>query len=133
MQLLKLLLLSAEHRGVAAAHLNFLWLTNLAVKRIAERCLSQAEAENGAALLAGFTDDPEVRGLLATVLTDDQPIPQPEKQIVDVLKHLRNDFIAAELQRLTREVTHPDLPEPRRLEILQQQHALRAQRLQPLT
>ena len=132
MQLLKLLLSAAEHRAVAVAHLNFAWLANPVVKRIAERCLSETEVMNGAALLAWFAEDPEARGLVASVLADSQQIPQAEKQIVDVLRHLRNDYLTAELQRLTREVTHPDLPESRRLEILQQQQALRAQRLQPL-
>ena len=132
MQLLKLLLSGSEHRAVAVAHLNFAWLANPVVKRIAERCLSETEVMNGAALLAWFAEDPEARGLVASVLADSQPIPQAEKQIVDVLRHLRNDYLTAELQRLTREVTHPDLPESRRLEILQQQQALRAQRLQPL-
>ena len=53
------------------------------------------------------------------------------KQIVDVLTHLRNDFLTAELQRLTRELTHPDMPEERRTELLHRQQELRAQRQQP--
>ena len=52
--------------------------------------------------------------------------------MTDVLTHLRNDFLNAELQRLTRELTHPDVPDDRRLELLQQQKELRALRQQPL-
>lgn len=135
MQLLKLLLFSADHHPVAAAHLDTNWLMNSAVKRIVQRCLKDAEATlpQGAAFLSEFHDDPAAQALIGTILADDHSIPEPDKQIVDVLTHLRNDFLNAELQRLTRELTHPDVPDERRLQLLQQQQELRAQRQKPLT
>jgi hypothetical protein len=66
------------------------------------------------------------------VLADHHAIPQPGKQIADVLMHLRNDFLAAEVQRLTRELAHPDISDERRTELLRQQITVRAQRQQPL-
>jgi hypothetical protein len=134
LQLLKLLLFNGDHRAFAAAHLDSAWLTNPAVKRIANRSLRDMEEDlvQGAAFLSEFRDDPAAQSLIGTVLADHHSIPHPEKQIVDVLTNLRNDFLAAELQRLTRELAHPEVSDERRLELLQQQKALRAKRQQPL-
>jgi DNA primase len=134
LQLLKLLLAHGDHRAMAAAHLDFQWLTNPAVQRIAQRCLRDVEdpLPSGAALLHEFQFDPEAQTLISTTLTDHHAIPQPEKQIVDVLTHLRNDFVAAELQRLTRELAHPDTTDTKRLELMQRQQELRSQRQRPL-
>jgi DNA primase len=134
MQLLKLLLFNGDHRPMAAAHLDANWLMNSAVKRIAQRCLKDMDEAlpQGAAFLSEFHDDPAAQALIGTILADQHPIPEPEKQMTDVLTHLRNDYLNAELQRLTRELTHPDVSDERRLELLQQQKELRVLRQQPL-
>lgn len=134
LQLLKLLLAHCDHRVVAATHLNFQWLTNTAVQRIAQRCLKDVEEDlpGGAALLHEFQFDPAAQALVNTALADHHVIPQPEKQIVDVLTNLRNDFLAAELQRLTRELAHPDMTDAQREELLHRQQQLRVQKQQPL-
>jgi DNA primase len=134
MQLLKLLLSSGDHRVVAATLWDAKWLMSPVVKRIVHRCLQDMEETlpHGAAFLSEFRDDPAAQSLIGAVLADHHSIPQPEKQIVDVLTHLRNDFLAAELQRLTRELTHPDMPDGRRLELLHRQKELRVQRQQAL-
>ncbi len=133
-QLLKLLLAHGDHRVVAATHLNLDWLLNTAVRRIAERCLRDIEEglPSGAAFLHEFEADPAAQALIGTVLADSHVIPQPEKQIVDVLTNLRNDFLAAELQRLTRELAHPDMSDEQRTELLHRQKDLRTQKQQPL-
>ncbi len=129
-QLLKLLLFNGDQRAVAASRLDLSWLANPAVKRIVQQCGADLEASRpqGAAFLAEFQDDPLAQELIGSVLADHHDIPQPEKQIVDVLTKLRNDFLAAELQRLTRELAHPDMPDERRTELLQRQIELRRQR-----
>ena len=134
LQLLKLLLAHGDHRTVAAAHLDFHWLSSLAVQRIAQRCLKDIEEglPGGAALLHEFQFDPAAQALVGTALADHHVIPEPEKQIVDVLTNLRNDFLAAALQRLSREVAHPDLSDAERTELLHRQKELRAQKQRPL-
>jgi hypothetical protein len=119
---------------MAAAHLDANWLMNSAVKRIVQRCLKNMEEAlpQGAAFLSEFHDDPAAQALIGTILADHHPIPEPEKQIVDVLTHLRNDFLNAELQRLTRELTHPEAPDERRLLLLQEQQEMRAQKQKPI-
>ncbi len=134
LQLLKLLLAHGDHRAVAATHLDFNWLSNLAVQRIAQRCLKDIEEElpSGAAFLHEFQFDPAAQALVGTALADHHVIPEPAKQIVDVLTNLRNDFFAAELQRLSREVAHPDLSDAERTELLHRQKELRVQKQRPL-
>jgi DNA primase len=134
MQLLKLLLAHGDHRVVAATHLDFQWLANPAVQRIAQRCMKDIEEglPSGAALLHEFQDDPAVQSIIGTILADHRAIPYPEKQIVEVLANLRNDFLAAELQRLTRELAHPDMPDEQRMELLHRQKELRTQKQQLL-
>jgi DNA primase len=134
MQLLKLLLAHGDHRAVAATHLDFQWLANTAVQRIAQRCIKDIEEglPSGAALLHEFQDDPAVQSIIGTILADHRAIPHPEKQIVEVLTNLRNDFLTAELQRLSRELAHPDMPDEQRMELLHRQKELRAQKQQLL-
>jgi DNA primase len=134
MQLLKLLLAHGDHRVVAATHLDFQWLANPAVQRIAQRCMKDIEEglPSGAALLHEFQADPAAQSIIGTILADHRAIPYPEKQIVEVLTNLRNDFLAAELQRLTRELAHPDMPDEQRMELLHRQKELRTQKQQLL-
>ena len=54
------------------------------------------------------------------------------RQIIDSVNNLRNDYFAAELQRLTRELAHPDMSDEQRTELLHRQKDLRAQKQQPL-
>ena len=134
LQLVKLLLADGSHRAVAAAHLDVRWLANPIVRRIVSRCVRDPGEglPQGAALLAEFQEDPAAQSLLGTVLTGRHAIPQADKQIVDVLTHLRNDFLSAELQRLTRELAHPDVDDQRRTELFQQQQDLRSLRQRPI-
>jgi hypothetical protein len=133
-QLLKLLLLHPDHRAYAAAFLDFKWLPNPAVQRVIQRCLRNVEEElpQGAALMAEYQEDPAAHDLVSSVFAEPHAIPHPEKQLPDVLLHLRNDHIVATLQRLTRELAHPDISDEHRIELLHQQKHLRTWRQQPL-
>jgi hypothetical protein len=133
-QLVKILLASNEHLPFAATHLDPQWLVHPVVKRIVEYRLNGAHetGQSSAALFAAFHEDLEAQQLFSAVLADQTPVPQPDKQLADVLRHLRDDAINNELQRLTRELAHPDMPDERRLELLRRQKELRAQRQQPL-
>jgi hypothetical protein len=134
MHLLKLLLSGGDYRVIAATRLDIQWLMNPAVKRVVQRCLEQpGEAlPQGAAFLFEFQDDPEAQALIGTVLADHGSIPEPEKQTIDVLTNLRNDFIADELQRLRLELTHPDVSAERQMQLSKHQEELRALRQKAL-
>ena len=133
-QLIKLLLAHGDHRALAAAHVDFSWLTNPAVQRVVRRCLRDGDESlpSGAALLHEFADDAQAQSLISSALAEQHVIPNPEKQIVDVLTNLRNDFFAAELQRLSRELSHPDMSDEQRVELMHRQKELRTRRQQPL-
>lgn len=133
-QLLKLLLSTGDFRGIAAAHLDVRWLANSVIKRVVSRCLQNPEEPlpSGAAFLFEFQEDPAAQALIGTVLADQHAIPEPEKQIMDVLRHLRNDWIASELQGLARGAAHPDISDEERVNLLQRQMELRTLRQKPL-
>jgi len=132
LELLKVLLASGEHRPFVAARLDVRWLIHPAITRVVSHCLHASDdlPPTGAGLLAKFHDDAEAQALLGDVLADERPVTDPQKHLLDALTRLRDDFIAAELQRLTRELTHPDMSDEARVALLQQQSALRAQRRQ---
>ena len=133
-QLLKILLTGDEHVTLVSANLELQWIIHPIVKRVVARRLEVSHAPFSATgFLASFQEDPEAQQLLTTLLADDRPIPQPEKQLVDVLRHLRDNAINTELQRLTRELAHPDMPDERRLDLLHRQKELRARRQQVLS
>ena len=126
-QLLKILTSGETHLQFAASHLDARWVMNSIVKRIVQRCFEHKEqVNNSGALLALFHDDGAAQQLLSSVLADDRPIPHPEQQLKDVLTHLRNDAINAELQTLTRRLAQPEISDEERLAVLQRQKELRA-------
>ena len=131
MQLLKLLLADARYRTFVVAYLDTNWLTNQTVKRIVERCLKDSDEDSprGATFLAEFQNDPTAQALIETVLADQSASPHSEKQIKDAIVRLRNDFISDELQRVTRELAHPDMPDQQRTELLQRKSLLPFSRL----
>ena len=134
-QLLKVLLTAEEYVPFVAAHLQVEWLQNPIVQRIVRRRLDAHVTESwqsGAAFFSAFEEDPAAQALLSATLADQRPIPQPDKQIADVLTHLRNDFISRQLRQLTHQLSHPDTPDEQRLDLLQQQQALRALKSRPL-
>jgi DNA primase len=134
-QLLKILLTAQEHVEFAVARLELPWVIHPVVQRIVQR-LAGAQHDSAAsasAIFAEFHDDAAAQTLLSEVLAEAHSIPQPEKQLIDVLTYLRNDFIAAELQRLTRQLSHPETSESDRLELMRRQQELRARKQSPLT
>ena len=133
-QLLKLLLAAEEHAAFARTHLQAQWIKQPVVARIVTKRLEgQGGATfQGSAFFAEFQDDAPAQALLSELLADEYAIPNADKQLADVLTHLRNDFLTRELQALTRQLTHPETPEEERIELMRRQQELRASKRQPL-
>ena len=133
-QLLKLLVAGEQHLAFAATHLDPAWLIHPVVKRIAAHCLElhAEDAPGGAALLYEFREDPAAQSLLSEALAHQHAVPQPEKQLTDVLTTLRNDCLNAELRRITLRIPFPDLSEEERHALMRRQQELRVAKLQPL-
>ena len=134
-QLLKLLVAGEQHLAFAAAHLDPAWLLHPVVQRIAAHCfeLHAEDTPGGAALLHEFREDPAAQSLLSEALAHQHAVPQPEKQLTDVLTTLRNDFLNAELRRITLRIPFPDLTDEERHTLMRRQQELRVAKLQPLT
>jgi DNA primase len=133
-QLIRILVIAPEHVQFAAGRLDREWIVHPVVKRIVQRLTDSAIS--GVALtptiFPEFHDDAAAQTLLSEVLAESHAVPQPEKQLVDVLTHLRNDFISAELLKLTRRLSHPEASESERLQLLHRQKELRTLKQTPL-
>ena len=135
LQLLKLLLGTEDHVPAVATHLQFDWLAHPAVRRVVTRRLqlyAEQQWHGPAAFLGEFEDDPSVQTLLTQCLAEERPIPNPEKQIADILLNLRNAFVTGQMNSLQQRLNHPDTSEEERLNLLRQQQELRQLKRQPL-
>jgi len=133
-QLLKILLTGQDHIDFVRARLDSRWLVHPIAKRIVQS-LSKAEENNApspAALLAELDGDVAAQALLTEILAQAHTVPEPQKQLVDVLTRLRNEFISADLLTLTRRLSHPDASESERIELLHRQKELRVLKQSPL-
>ena len=79
-----------------------------------------------AALLTELDDAPAK--LLARAMAARQDVPDPEGQLADVVKRLRDQFQEQQLAHLTRELAREDLPEEEQVRLLREHEALRRRR-----
>ncbi|HMJ88196.1 MAG TPA: DNA primase [Candidatus Acidoferrum sp.] len=135
MQLLKILLSHDDQVALAAKQLRPGWIVNPVVHRIVLRQLDQHGDDHPrtvAASFAEFVDDPAAQSLLSEILADSQPVPHPEKQIGDILKHLRDDALTRESDELRRQMANPETTDEQRIAMLHRQHVLRTEKQKAL-
>jgi DNA primase len=135
LQLLRLMLRSAEITARAAAHLRLDWLHHATIQRVIDRILRLHEQHRwteGAAFLALFEDDATAYSLVAQCLAEERPIPNPETQLADVLLGLRNQAITRRTQEVMRLLLQPDLSEDQRIQLLNERQELLRQKQKPL-
>ena len=127
-QLLKLLLSTDDFTVFVAEQLKLDWVPHSVARRIVATRL-RVHLDQGwttpVAFLAEFMEDPEAQILISRCLTEDRPIPHPEKQIVDVVRHLRNQDLSRQIHELSQRVRDPSLSEEQRAEMLRKQQELR--------
>jgi len=127
LHLLKILLLQDDLAGWAAAHLDIHWLVHPLIRQIVEARI--AAQNNGswhglAAFLDGM-DSPLLRSLITEAVADERQLPTPEKQIADVTKKLRDQFLDQQIAALTHKIGSPEIDEAAKLEFLQEQQRLK--------
>jgi DNA primase len=135
MQLLKLLLGSEEHVAFVAAHLEAGWLAHPGVRRALERRLQLHAGQQwvgAAAFLGEFEDDAPLQALITSCLAEEQPVPNADKQVTDILLNLRNQSITRRMKELLRRVGDPALSDAQRVELLREQERLRHLKGQPI-
>ena len=136
MQLVRILVRDDDYAPFVAEHLHGDWVQHPVIQRILHRRLQSHEAgtwHSPASFFAEFQEDPAAQALLSAILAEERPLPHPDKQLVDVLTHMRNDAITRELQALAQQLAHPDTPDARRIELLQRKQELRTARQQALS
>jgi len=134
-QLLRILLASDEHVGAVAGTLDPEWLTHLRVRRIVEQRLrlhAAGQWPGPAAFLTLFEDDLESQALIGRCFAEERPIPNPEKQLMDILIGLRNQALTRQSNDLLRQLGNPELDMALRIELTRRKEELRVLKSQPL-
>jgi len=128
--LLKLLLLAPEHAHFAADHLDPAWITHPTVRRIAAVHFSMGTDVAG--LISQFAGDDFARSLISESASEQRAIPEPEKQLADVILRLRNAAHDATMASLSSTLADASLPDQERLAALSEQNRLRSEKRKPL-
>jgi DNA primase len=133
--LLKLILLHDELVPRTALHLDVNWILHPLVRKIAAQRLAAQKNENWKNL-AAFLDEcetPEMRNLVTEAVAEERKIPNPEQQLADVVKNLRNQFLDRQIAASVQRASQPDISDGQRLELLKEQQELRGLRRQALS
>jgi DNA primase len=133
--LLKLILLHDDLAAWAALHLDTSWILHPLVRQIiAQRLDAQAnETWQSLGAFLDACDSNEMRNLITEAVAEERKIPNPEQQLTDVVKNLRNQFLDRQIAASVQRASQPDLMENERLQLLQQQQELRQLKRQPLS
>lgn len=133
--LLKLVLLNDDSVEWTRAHLELLWVQHAHVQDLLARRFELHASDEWRGIAAFLTqcESAEMRTLLTEATADDRPVTNAAQQIADITLRLRNQFIDRQLAALGNRAAQPELADPERLELLQQQQSLRQLKRQPLT
>jgi DNA primase len=132
--LLKLLLLHDDLVGWSALHLDVNWISHPLARQIVEKRLA-AQMNESWKNLAAFLDEcesPELRSLVTEAVTEDRKLPNPDRQLADVVASLRNQFLDRQIAASVQRASQPEISEADRMELLRQQQELRQQKRAPL-
>jgi len=133
--LLRLLLLHDELVGSVALHLDASWISHPLARQIVVQRLA-AQTNETWRNLAAFLDQcetPGMRNLITEVVAEDRKIPNPEQQLADLVKAMRNQFLDRRIAACLQRASQPETSEAERVKLLREQEALRRQKQQPLT
>jgi DNA primase len=132
--LLKLLLVHDELAGWAAIRLDPNWVSNSAARQIIERRFI-AQKNGTWQNLAAFLDESDsdsIRSLITEAATQERDIPNPDKQLADIILKLRNQSLDRQIAALTQKTASSELSDAQRVELLQAGKKLREQKASPL-
>ncbi|HZI31700.1 MAG TPA: DNA primase, partial [Candidatus Binatia bacterium] len=134
LHLLKLLFIHEELVPWLVAHLDLDWLTHPLIRQIVNARLAAQEHETWHNL-AGFLDScesAEQRSLITEAVADERQMPNPEIQLADVTLKLRNQFLDQRIAALTQKISSPETADVEKIQLLQEQQALKLQKRSPL-
>jgi DNA primase len=131
LHLLKILLLHDNLAEWTAAHLDVNWLAHPFVRQIVDERLN-AEWRGLAEFLSGV-ESPLLRSLITEAVADERQMPNPEIQLADVTKKLRDQFLDQQIAALTQKISSPEMADSAKLEFLQEQQKLKQHKRSPLS
>ncbi len=128
--LLKFVLLTPDLRDFAAGLLEPDWIANPAVRRILATYFQTGG--DVPALHSHFEGNDFAQGLITEAATEQREIPEPERQLSDVVRRLRDHWIEQQIALNIGRVADPILDDAERLAILEELKRLRAWKRMPL-
>lgn len=132
--LLKLIFLNEELVVTCAGTTQVEWIQHPVAQRIFSKRI-EAHHDGSWNHLAGFLDHcetSEMRSLVTEVAIEDRPIPNPQQQLLDVVRRLRDQFLDRQIAAAIHRANQPEITDEERIELLRQQQELRHLKRQPL-
>jgi DNA primase len=133
--LLKLILLHDDLVAWTALHLDENWILHPLVRKIVGQRLNAQKNENWKNL-AAFLDEcetPEMQNLITEAVAEERKIPNPDQQLADVIKNLRNQFLDRQIAVSIQRASQPEIGDAARVELLREQQQLRQLKRGPLS
>jgi DNA primase len=132
--LLKLLLRQDELAVPALQFLEPHWILHPLVRTVVERYLTAHAGQTwpGLSAFLGECESEELRTLITEAVTEERTIPNPEKQLADVMLRLRNEHLDREFAGIIQQASQPDAADDQKVELLQRSQELLRQKRSPL-
>jgi DNA primase len=132
--LLKLILLHDELVAWTASHLDTNWILHPQARQIVAQRLAAQSDETWQSLGAFLDacDSGEMRNLITEAVAEERKIPNPEQQLADVVKNLRNQFLDRQIAVSVQRAGQPEIGEAARVELLREQQQFRQLKREPL-
>jgi len=134
LHLLKILLLQDELVGWTAAHLDVNWIVHPLIRQTVDARFAAGEHETWHSLaefLDGCESAPQ-RSLITKAVADERSLPNPQTQLADVTKKLRDQFLDRQIAALTQKISQPETADAQRLVWLHEQQQLKQLKRSPL-
>jgi len=128
--LLKYVFLSAELQAFAAVHLDPDWVPNPVVQRILGVQFQTGGDVVG--LLGRFEGEAFAQSLITEAATEQREIPEPERQLADVIRRLRDAWLDRQIAVRNGRLADPTVDDDERLSLLAELQALRLRKRSPL-
>jgi len=85
-----------------------------------------------AGLLGRFEEDPVAQSVITEAATEQREIPEPERQLADVIRRLRDAWLERQIALGNGRLADPALEDDERLGLLSELQALRQRKRAPL-
>ena len=133
-QLLRLLLSQDEFAAWVHAYLDPDWITHLAVKMIVNARLDAEESGEwrGVPSLLDRLESSSAKELVSEAVSECRNIPEPMRQLEDIVKRLRNQHIDQQLIVVKQRLEDADTPEESKVGLVNQLQQLHSSKRSPL-